>query len=830
MYKKYLLIVLGAIVMSMTAANAQMTDQAIITYITQGLAAGKTQSQIGAELMAKGVTASQAKRLMQTYKNSQVGDLTTTGTNLLDETTSVATKGRKRSGSKNTAGNAMDRDSLLNKQTTILDQTDEDKKAKKELEEKGQKVIEIYGHDLFKNPRLSFEPNDNMATPANYVIGPGDELIIDVWGLNEATLKEQVSPEGRIILAQVGPVNVGGLTIEQATKKIRTALSAKFSLGGSNPESKMSVTLGNVRSIQVNVLGEVKTPGTYRLSSLTTLFNALYRAGGVTSIGSLRNVQVFRGGKLVCAADIYRFLFDGSTEGNIALRDGDVVIVPSYQYLVEVKGGVKRPMYYESLPGESVGSILTYAGGFSSSAFHDAVSIERVDGTSGKVYTIKSDEFGNFSLMDGDIITVYTNKQKNLFDNRVEIKGTVLRPGVYALGNDIATVKQLVDHAGGLLENSFRLRAQILRENDDRSLSIQAVPIGAIMDGTAPDVLLRKNDVLMVANTNEIDVKGNLTISGFVMEPGEYEFADNMSIEDLILIAGGLESGASSVRVDVARRINIANSSEASDTLAQVFSFGIKDGLMVDGDPSFTLQPYDVVAVRKSPTYVEQKRVRISGEVTFAGEYTLVSNAERLSDLFKRAGGATPNGYIEGAMLRRKVSEDERNVRRNMVNIVKRGGANKTDSLKMEKLKINETYTIGINLDQAIANPGSMYDVVLHDGDELIIPSLTNTVRVQGEVLYPNSVGFIPGKTVGYYVRQAGGFSNDARRAKVYVVHMNGKVSSGLGSKVDAGSEIIVPSRPERQKMTAGEWIGIGTSAASITTMIATIVNVIRQK
>lgn len=830
MSRKYLLIVLGTLFLSLTGAFAQMTDQAIMNYVSQGLAAGKTQSQIGNELMAKGVTASQAKRLMQAYKNSQMGDLTTTGTNLLDESTSVNTKGRKRSGSMNTSGHSQDRDSLLNRQSTVLDATAEDKQAKKEIEAKGQKVIEIYGHDLFKNPRLTFEPNENTATPANYVIGPGDELIIDVWGMNEATIKQQVSPEGRIIVTQVGPIDVAGLTIAQATRKIRTALSSKFSLGGSNPESKLSVTVGNIRTIQVNVLGEVKVPGTYRLSALSSLFNALYRAGGVTAIGSLRNVQIFRGGKMVCSADIYKFLFDGTTEGNVALRDGDVVIVPSYQSLVEMKGGVKRPMYYESLPGEPVADLITYAGGFSSSAHHDVLSVERVDGNRGSVYTVNASDYDKFALMDGDIVTVYTNKQKNLFDNRVEVKGTVLRPGVYALGSEIATVKQLVEHAGGLLENSFKARAQLLRENPDRSLAIEAVAIGAIMDGTAPDVLLRKNDVLMVADKSELEVKGNLTISGFVMEPGEYEFAEGMTVEDLILLAGGLESGASTVKVDVARRIDVSNSTEASDTLAQVFSFGIKDGLMVDGNPTFVLKPYDVVAVRKSPTYVEQKRVRASGEVTFAGEYTLVSNAERLSDLFKRAGGATPNGYIAGAMLRRKVSEDERNVRRNMVNIVKRGGATKTDSLKMEKLKINETYTIGINLEQAISNPGSMYDVVLHDGDELIVPSVTNTVRVQGEVLYPNAVGYIPGKTVSYYINQSGGFSNDARRARVYVVHMNGKVSSGLGAKVDAGSEIIVPSRPERQKMTAGEWIGIGTSAASITTMIATIVNVIRQK
>lgn len=804
--------------------HAQMTDEAIISYIAKGMADGKSQAQIGNELLAKGVTVSQAKRLIQQYKVD--GGISGFEAVKVSSQIDQAVRGRKSTQTRNAvvrSSEAID-EGIDEIETTSIDKI---KYMKTDPEDSTTVAKMIYGHDLFRIKGLSFEPNQNMATPGSYVLGPGDELVIDVWGVNEASIRETISSEGKIYISQIGPVELSGLTIDQATEKLRKALSRKYSLSGSSPASQISVVLGKIRSIQVNVMGEVNVPGTYRLSSLSSVFHALYRAKGVSDIGSLREIMILRDGKLVAKADIYSYIFNGTDGGNISLKDGDAIIVPPYKSLVEVKGGVKRPMFYEASDNDTVESLINYAGGLTSTAFTQEATVQRHDSTEGSVYTIQSVDYGKFQVRDGDILTVYTNNQKDVFKNRITIKGNVMRPGVYALGGEIATVRQLVEHAGGLLENAFLSRAQIVREKADRSLELKAVAIGAIMKGEAEDVALRKNDVVIISSVTDLDVKGDLTINGFVVTPGDYAFAEGMSVEDLILLAGGLSDGAKSARVDVSRRIVDDNRMEASDTLALVFSFSISEGLMVDGDPEFTLQPFDVVSVRRSPSYKSQSIVRVSGEANFPGEYALTSNNERLSDIFKRMNGITPNGYIGGAMLRRKISEDERNVRRNMVNMMKRGG-NRRDSVMVNKLKVNETYTIGINLQEALNNPGSDADVVLHDGDELIIPSNTNTVRIQGEVMYPNSVNYLPGKSVRYYVHQAGGFSNEAKRSKVYVVYMNGKVSVGATAKIVPGCEVVVPSRPERQKMTVGEWLGIGTTAASITTMVATISSLVR--
>lgn len=838
MNRKFLsIIAVSAALMSICdAALAQMSDESIISYIADGMAAGKTNSQIGNELLAKGVTVSQAKRLMQQYKNGNLETMSSFSSSKMSSELDRTRSGRKQAEAIQTSRN--DRD-ILNAETSddasasqkpVADEASADKgKKTSSLLQKRERSNKIYGHDIFKNRNLTFEPNQNMATPGSYVLGPGDELIIDVWGVNEATIRQTVTNDGKIYISQVGPVELSGLTITEATSRLKKVLSQKYSLSGANSASKLSITLGNIRTIQVNIMGEVLVPGTYRLSSLSTVFHALYMAGGVSQIGSLRNIQISRSGKVISSADIYKYIFEGNDGGNISLKDGDAIIVPPYSSLVEIKGGIKRPMLYETYENEPLQDVLNYAGGFVSNAHRDEVTIERVGADEGSVFTIPASSFATFKMKDGDIITVFENNQKDIYNNRVEIKGSVLRPGVYALDGDIGTVRQLVNHAGGLLDDAFMSRAQIIREKADRSLEVKAIAIAAIMNGSAPDVALRKNDVVVVSNNTEIDIKGDLTINGFVLNPGDYQYADGMTVEDLILLAGGLSDGAKSARVDVSRRIVDFSSSEASETLAEVFSFTIADGLCVEGTPDFFLEPYDIVSVRRSPTYKEQSTIRVSGEATFPGEYTLQTNKERLSDIFKRMNGITPNGYLAGATLRRKVSEDERNVRRNMVNMVKRGG-NRKDSTLVNKLTISETYTIGINLADAIARPGSAADLELHDGDELIIPSITNTVRIQGEVMYPNAVNYLPGKGVGYYVRQAGGFSNNAKRAKVYVVYMNGKVSVGSNARIIPGCEVVVPSRPERQKMTVGEWLGIGTTAASITTMVATITTLVKNK
>ncbi len=844
MRKRILFLLVGLFVLGAQQVFAQMSDDQIITYIAEGVASGKTERQIGAELMAKGVTTSQLQRLLKAYKSGKVDASEVPAANKLDgnrpsrkpvsleydeaDLPGAASRdaGKVVSG-QSKAGKKVKSDKSSSGSAAGYGEEDDEEAMEENdplYDEDGSK--RIYGHDIFASKTLSFEPNQNAATPEDYVLGPGDEVIIDVWGVNEATIKQQITPEGRIIVSQVGPVQLGGLTVKEARGKIKSSLSKIYSSLRSGA-SQISVTLGDVRTIQVNVMGEVENPGTYRLSSFSTVFTALYRAGGVTGIGSLRTVKVIRGGEVFAVVDVYDYIFNGRLDVNVALKEGDVINVPAYSSLVSITGFVKRPMFYELKDGEALSSLVAYAGGYSGGAWKDEVNVERNDGRTNHMFTVAKANMDTFAMQDGDAAYV-SGSEVEVFSNKIEIKGAVYRPGKFEFGGDIATVKQLVEHAGGLMEDAFMGRAQIIREKPDRSLQLVSVPIKGIMEGTVPDVLLQRNDVLVISNVNEIELKGDFTITGYVVNPGKYQFAEHTTVEDLILLAGGLSEGASSAKVDVARRINDASSTAASDTLAQVFSMSIKDGLMDDGLAGFELQPYDVVSVRRSPTYIEQRNVTITGEVTFPGQYTLASTNERVSDLVRRAGGATQNGNVHGAMLKRKINQYERNVRNAMARIVTQSVSSK-DSLDVDKLKVTEIYTVGLELDKALAHPGSDYDVVLRDGDELIIPEMASTVRIQGEVLYPNTVHYISGKPVRYYVRQAGGFSNRARRAKTYVIYMNGTVSVGAAAKLEPGCEIVVPARSEKDRLTTAEWLGIGTSAASITTMVATIVNLFRQ-
>ncbi|MCR5326974.1 MAG: SLBB domain-containing protein [Bacteroidales bacterium] len=808
-----------------------MSDEQIVTYITEGMGAGKTERQIGTELLAKGVTTSQLQRLFKAYKS---GNLNVADTNVLPSNKlGTTTKERKNAVEEAsdsmtpTATNVSD-GSMTKKVKKMTDGEDTDEEAPEEnvdplVDANGEKVI--FGHNVFSSKTLSFEPNVNAATPEDYVLGPGDVVIIDIWGLNEANITQQISPEGRIFISQVGPLQLGGLTVKEAKGKAKTALSKIYSSLKSG-SSKMSLVLGDMRSIQVNILGEVTNPGTYRLSSFTTLFNALYRAGGVTPIGSLRNVKVVRGGEVFAEVDIYQYLFNGKLDLNVPLKEDDVVLVPAYQSLVSITGAIKRPMFYEMKEGETVDKLIGYAGGFAGNASKDEVGVERNDGRINKMYTVSSDKFSGFALIDGDAVLV-SGSEVEVFANRVEVKGAVYRPGKFEIGGDIATVGQLVAHAGGVMEDAFLNRAQIIREKADRSIELVPVPLKGILEGTVEDIVLKRGDVLVVSNINEIEPKGDIVVTGYVANPGKYQYAEHTTVEDIILVAGGLVEGASSAKVDIARRIDVSSSTAASDTLAQVFSVSIKDGLMEEGSGGFELMPNDVVSVRRSPTYIEQRNVTITGEVTFPGQYTLIANNERVSDLMKRAGGATPNGNVHGAMLKRKINQYERNVRNAMARIVTQSRSS-SDSLDVNKLKVSEVYTVGLELDKAMEHPGSDYDMILRDGDELIVPEAATTVRIQGEVLYPNTVHFISGKPIRYYVNQAGGYSNRARRAKTYVVYMNGTVAVGIGAKLEPGCEIVVPARSDKDKLTTGEWLGIGTSAASITTMIATIVNLFK--
>ena len=804
MHKLLKLLLVLALLSGAQAAWAQMSERQIVEYITENLAAGKTKNQVGQELLARGVTTAQLQRLFKAYSEGNLNSAVSPVGAL--PTSKLGTQTRER-------------------KTAVEPENAEIERRTVAAKDSVARAERVYGHDIFSGKTLSFEPNMNVATPEDYVLGPGDEIVIDIWGASEASITSKISPEGHVIIPQVGRVILSGLTVKEASGKLKSSLGKIYSSLRSGGSS-MSLSLGNVRTIQVNVLGEVNNPGTYRLSSFTTLFNALYSAGGVTEVGSLRNVRVVRGGDTFAEVDVYQYLFDGKLDLNVPLKEGDVIIVPAYSALVQIEGAVKRPMRYEVKDGEAVGKLIEYAGGFTGKAWREEVGVERMDGQNGSFHTVKSSDFGSFGLKDGDVVNVGSSEAE-VFTNRVEVSGSVYRPGKYELGKDIATVGQLIRYAGGVLEDAFLSRAQIIREKADRSLELVPVPLGAILDGNVQDILLQRGDVLVVSNANDIDPKGDITITGYVANPGKYQYAEHITVEDLILLAGGLSEGASDAKVDIARRVGNSSSTEASDTLAQVFSVSLKDGLAEDGGGGFELKPNDIVSVRRSPTYIEQRNVSVTGEVTFPGQYTLSSNNERISSLLSRAGGATPKGYLHGAMLRRKINQYELNVRNSLSKIATQNIAD-DDTVTLKKLKVSEIYTVGIELDKAIAHPGSDYDIVLRDGDELIIPEQASTVRIQGEVFFPNTVHFISGKPVSYYVKQAGGYTNHARRSKTYVLYMNGTVAVGKTAKLEPGCEIVVPARDEKQRLTTAEWLGIGTSAASITTMIATIVSLFR--
>lgn len=830
MRKKILVIAAALLFMGTSGVYAQMSDSAIIKYIMEGVSAGKTEAQIGNELLSKGVSTTQLQRLLKSYREGKVSTLgVPTAANRLETA----------SGPRSTATNrAAQRKGVAYREEVtpvvpglgtvgdVLKEKEDSVSTSKIRYADGSKII--YGQSFFSNgSKLSFEPNENAATPSDYVLGPGDQLLLEVWGESELSYNLTVTSEGKVSVPQIGSITVSGLDIKDATAKLRSHLSKYISgFRGSRPTSFMSLTLSEVRTIQVSIVGEVNIPGTYRLSAFTTVLNALYKAGGVTPVGSLRTVKVIRAGGEVSSVDIYSVFFATQPNVNVPLKEGDIILVPPYESLVSIEGGIKRPMFYELKKDETVADLIRYAGGFTGDADMSSVNVGRFSGSKKHVYTVKTSDFDSFLVQDSDSAYVSVNTAA-FVENMVQVDGAVYRPGTFEIGGDIATVKQLIEHAGGLQPDAFTLRAQIIREKPDRSLELLSMPIGAIMSGDSPDIALKRGDMLYVANVNEINPKGDLSITGYVLNPGRYQFAEHTTVEDLILLAGGLAEGASSVKVDVSRRINKPYSTEASDTLAQIFTFSIKDGLMIDGDPAFELEPFDAVAVRKSPTFVEQKVITVSGAVNFPGQYTLENVEERVSDLIKRAGGPTNMGDIHGAMLKRKISQYERNVRITMSRIINQNIGR--DSINTKKIMVSEQYSVGLELDKALANPGSDYDMVLRDGDEIIVPEYTATVRTQGEVLYPNTVQFINGKPVRYYIKQAGGFSTHAKRVKTYVVHMNGTVSVGLGAKVDPGAEIVVPNRPEHNKLTTGEWLGIGTAAASISTMIATIVNMFKK-
>ena len=810
-----------------------MTDEQVLQFVAVEYQKGTSQAQIVTKLMQKGVDINQIRRVKQKYErqanNGGLGVKDITG-----EKTSNDRLRKNNGQTKEQPSGQMQKDKLTNVEAkdkyTDLDPNYNQMQEEMQFlfpdslsmmmlpkEPEGRKV---FGRDIFNNKELTFEPNMNIATPQNYRLGPGDAVYIDIYGASQKTVEATVTPDGTIVIEGFGPVQVSGLTVAQANARLKTTLGARYS------SSKVRLTVGQTKTIIVNVMGEVKTPGTYTLSAFASVFHALYMAGGTNDIGTLRNIKVYRNNKLVTTVDIYDYILNGKLTGNVRLADNDVIVVGPYDCLVNVAGKVKRPMFYEMKKSESVGTVLKYAGGFTGDAYKKSVKVIRKAGSKYSIFNVGEFDVNTFKIEDEDSISVDSVIPR--YSNMVEIKGAVFRPGMYQVGGDITGVRSLLEHADGVTEDAFVQHAVMHRMKFDRTLEVIQVDIEGILSGRVADIPLKNEDVLYIPSKKDLLEQQTLTIHGEVLYPGTYTYADNTTVEDLIIQAGGLTDAASVMKVDVSRRITDKQAISVSDTIANTFSFRLKDGFVIDGTPGFTLQPYDEVYVRTSPGFSAQKNVTVEGEVLFGGTYTLAKKTQRLSEIIKQAGGLTTTAYAKGARLERQLTPEER-ARMEQVLKMARAKAGDSDTLNINKLDVGNTYYVGINLDKALAEPGGNYDIVLREGDKITIPDYTNTVKISGDVMYPNTVSFRKGKNVAYYVDQAGGWGSRAKKSRTYIIYMNGTVARiGNGVKPEPGCEIVVPSKPANSRMTTTEVVALASGTASIATMIATLVNLLK--
>lgn len=782
---------------------AQMSDSQVIEYVKTEAAKGTSQQMIATELLKRGATQDQLLRIksqvnQQNQNTSNINTPTSRPTLRKDVTSETY---------------ALRNDSIAR----LLEYQRE-----YGLLEDNKPVI--FGKNIFNQKNLSFLPNMNIPTPEDYKLGPGDEIVIDIWGASQASLQQIISPEGSIVVDRLGPVYLNGMTIREANSYIQQKFSSVYSgIGNEGGSSQIKLTLGQIRTIQINILGEVAVPGTYALSSLSSVFHALYNAGGINDIGSLRSIQLYRKGKLIKTIDIYQYLLNGNASGETRLMDGDIIMVPPYISLVEIVGKIKRPMFYEMTVTETLSDLIKYSGGFTGDAYKEKIDITRKTGKYDKAYTVSSKDFENFILDDKD--SIFVSAGLNQFDNRVEIKGAVFRPGYYEVGEQIKTIKNLIEKAGGIKENAFLNRAILTREKAD--LTRETVPINLknLLEGRTADINLKKNDMLLVASDSVLVELGSFTIYGDVQTPGEYDYAEGTSIEDLIIKAGGLLKSASLAKVDVSRRIVDPLSIESPNVIADIYTFNIKNGLVVDGPPDFVLSPYDQVYIRRSPGYIEQRNIEIAGEVLFPGRYALKEKTERLSDIVKRAGNLTPHAFSAGARLLREKTIMEMSEERKAMQALSKG---LKDSISTDLLNIDPYYSVGIELDKAIANPKSEYDLVLREGDQLIVPEYDNTVKINGSVMYPNTVLYKKGQKVSYYINQAGGYSDLAEKKRAYIVYMNGTVAKVKGSNRDAiqpGCNIVIPSKEQKDKMSLAQILSLGTSVTSMASVVALLIN-----
>ena len=801
---KKILFSLFLTLMMPTAIFAQsMTDDAVMAYVKDGVKQGKTQKQLYQELLIKGVTKEQLLRIKEKYEQQQ----------------SIS---KERQGNENID---TERTEAKDEENSSSAQDDNKKLAMP------QDGIKVFGRDIFYSSNLTFEPSMNIATPTDYRLGPGDQVVIEVWGASEANIVQKVTPDGYISIPDVGPIAVNGLTVQAASNRIRAKLSKIYSgmkTANVDLSTNVKVSLGQIRTIQVNIMGEVARPGTYALSSFSTVFHALYKAGGVSPIGSLRNIKVVRGGRTVATIDVYDYILQGRSHTDIRLQEGDVILASPYEALVMIQGKIKRPMYYEMKSSESIATLINYAGGFSDDAYASSITVERSNAKERTICTVDEMHYNDFKMKDGDVVSIGAILDR--YDNRVEIKGAVYRPGSYAIGQDIRTVRDLILKADGLLEEAFTNRGVLHRENPDRKLEIISVNIKGILDGTEPDIALQKNDALFIPSIYDLEAKGTLEINGEVFAPGIFPFAANTKLEDLIIMAGGLTEAASTVRVDVTRRFTDNKSTKKQKEISETYTFSVKDGFVIEGEQGFILEPYDQVFVRRSPGYTPKINVTINGEVEFEGNYALNERNERLSDVIKQAGGLTEFAYLEGARLERQLTYEEYlQAKELMAMMVSNNKVDGNDSIIVPE--VTRTYPVGINLVEIMKNPHSAIDPVLHDGDVIIIPQLMTTVSISGSVRKPNSIVYDPKKDLKDYISEAGGYAERARKSGTFILYPNGHIKE-LGRNASAkniigGSKIIVPQKAKSQ-WNLGTTMSTISTSVSMLAVIASLINTMK--
>ncbi len=834
------LFIFFSVAWNLSFAQSTMTDDQVINFIKTQQERGVNSSSIVTQLMSKGVTVDQLRRARKTYQMQLNQDDAVERVGKADQT--AARQRMQQQRNDNNMVESFSNERLYTKDETkdLLSQEltfwDVDSLKYKQLMIDEYNQSQVFGRNIFSNKQLTFEPNQNIPTPANYRLGTGDKVFIDVWGASQKSFEGTISPDGVVVLDGVGPVKLSGLTVREATKKLRGVLGKYYS------SSQISLSLGETRTVQVQVLGEVITPGTYTLSPFSTAFNALYAAGGISNIGTLRDIKVYRNGNQIASIDVYDFILNGNISGNVRLQDNDVISVGPYKALVCLRGKVKRPMFYEMRNHESLATLLDYAGGFSGDAYKKSVRLIRKSDGEYSIYNIDEFDMTSFSLQDGD--SVYVDSVLQRYSNMAELRGAVMHPGMYQIDGNINSLMTIIKAADGLREDAFSERVVIYRQKDDLSLEAISVNVHNIMDGNDPDIPLKSNDKILIQSRNDLVGERTIEIQGEVHYPGKYVYADNTTLKDLIVQAGGLTDAASTAKIDVFRRNRNTESLVATDSIAARLTFELKDGLDAKSGEEVVLEPFDRVVIRKSPDYSNQVAVTVKGCVNFVGTYTMESNNYRLTDLIEDAGGFTDLGYVKGARLERRMTEEERMQKEaslraqqielyeeSMTTTDKNYNLSVADSLLTMKLDIGNTYPVAIDLEAAMNNPNSSANIVLREGDVLTVPQFSNTVKISGDVMYPSSINYKKGEALAYYIKRAGGYGDNARKSKVYAIYLNGSVKQiNRHSRIDIepGCEIVVPSKNKRNKLTTAETMAIGTSAASVATMMVTIANILK--